>query len=199
MLMSRILILIRKENSDLSNKKYIDAVERGGGSVVLIYDSYSIKMCHYYLKNVSGILLPGGDCVGVLDFFLIKYAIKHKLSLLGICQGMQSMALYGSNDKLLEIGNYNHKKEEGYVHSVELVDSKIINIYGRKEIMVNSHHLQTVAKSHNFLVVGKSSDGLIEAIESNNELFQIGVQWHPERMIDYDEKSLELFKTFIGQ
>lgn len=196
--MSKILLLIRKENSDYANKMYISAIEKFGGKVVLIYDYYNEEECIIYLKEVSGILLPGGDCVGPLDFFLIKYAIDNKLKLLGICQGMQSMALYGSSDKLVEIGNLEHKKEEGYVHSVSFCNSKLKNIYEKEVIRVNSHHLQTINNSYCFRIVGRSDDELIEAIESNNNIFQIGVQWHPERMLEYDVNSCNLFKEFVN-
>lgn len=196
--MSKFLLLIRKENSDYANKMYIEAIEKFGGEVVLIYDYSSEEECLDYLKEVSGILLPGGDYVGPLDFFLIKYAIDNKLKLLGICQGMQSMALYGSSDKLVEIGNLEHKKEEGYVHSVKLCNSRLKNIYGEEVIRVNSHHLQTVKNSYYFNIVGRSDDNLIEAIESNIGIFQIGVQWHPERMIEYDVNSCNLFKEFVN-
>lgn len=196
--MKKFLLLIRKENSDYANKKYIEAIEKFGGEVVLIYDYYSIEKCLLFLKDISGILLPGGDCVGPLDFFLIEYALNNKLKLLGICQGMQSMALYGSSDKLIEIGNTNHKQDEGYIHSVKLCSSKLMDICGEETIRVNSHHLQTVNYSYCFRVVGKSDDNLIEAIESNNCLFQVGVQWHPERMLEYDVNSFKLLKEFIN-
>lgn len=196
--MKKFLLLIRKENSEYANEKYVSAIEKFGGEVVLIYDYYSEMMCFKYLSDISGILLPGGDEVGPLDFFLIKYALDNNLRLLGICQGMQSMALFGSNDKLIEIGNLNHKQEEGYVHSVKLSDGMLKDIYDSEFILVNSHHKQTVLGSNYFSVVGKSDDGLIEAIESNNGIFQIGIQWHPERMLEYDVKSCNLFKKFIN-
>lgn len=195
--MKKFLLLIRKENSDTANKMYISAIEDYGGKVVLINDNSSVEECLEKLADVSGILLPGGDDVGPLDYFLIKYAIDNKLKLLGICQGMQSMALFGSNDKLVSIGNLGHKQPEGYVHTVKFASSKLKNIYGTAEIMVNSHHLQTVLQSYYFSVVGRSDDGLIEAIESSDDIFQIGVQWHPERMLDYDASSKKLLWEFI--
>ena len=192
-------VLIRSENSSLANKYYIEAIVKFGGEVILIYDSDSRKVVDDKLRKVKGILLTGGDDVGPLDFYLIKYALDNKLKLLGICQGMQSMALYGSNDSLVPIGNFNHKKEEGYVHYVNLSDSRLARIMKEKRILVNSHHLQTVKKSHLFRTVGYSDDLLIEAVESNNDIFQIGVQWHPERMLDYDIKSRRLLKVFVSQ
>lgn len=197
--MSKILLLIRDENSDYANEKYISAIERFGSEVVYIYDNDDKKTILNKLSIVDGILLPGGDKVGKWDYFLIEYALNNNLKLLGICQGMQSMALYGSNDKLVEIGNLGHKKEEGYVHFVKLSFGKLRNIYGKDKILVNSHHLQTVTDSHKFFVVGMSNDGLIEAVESNNSIFQVGIQWHPERMLDYDDDSFKLLKAFLDE
>ena len=65
--------------------------------------------------------------------------------------------------------------------------------------MVNSHHLQTVSKSVLFKVVGYSDDGLIEAVEGKDDVFQVGVQWHPERMLEYDEGSCKLLERFVKE
>ncbi len=193
----KILLLIRKENTEEANKCYQMAIEKFGGEVVLLYDFESVDSARKILETVDGILLPGGDDVGVLDFFLIEYALKNRLRLLGICQGMQSMALYHTSNSLVSIGNLSHQQEEGYVHSVTLEDGRLKMIVGRKKIFVNSHHVQTVLESPCFAIVGKSEDGLIEAIENSEHFFQIGVQWHPERMLEYDRVSNLLFQEFL--
>lgn len=192
-------VLIRKENSSLANEYYIKGIEEFGGRVLLINDYDFIDVLVDKLARVSGILLTGGDDVGPIDFYLISYALEHNLKLLGICQGMQSMCLYGSSLKLISIGNYNHKKEEGYVHGVTLTEGILSRIFGTSKIMVNSHHLQTIGTNGLFKVVGYSDDHLIEAIESDNGIFQVGVQWHPERMISYDEGSRKLLERFVRE
>ena len=53
--------------------------------------------------------------------------------------------------------------------------------------------------SKEFEIVGKSEDGLVEALENKNHSFQIGVQWHPERMISYDSLSRKLFQRFLSR
>ena len=73
------------------------------------------------LKGVNGIfLIIDGAEVWLLAFYLIEYAINNNLKLHGICQGMQSMVLYGNNDKLISINNSSHSSDEKYVHSVYL-------------------------------------------------------------------------------
>lgn len=190
-------VLIRRENSDVANEYYVKGIEKFGGTVILINDNDSRKELEDKLSRVDGILLTGGDDVGPIDFYLISYALENKLKLLGICQGMQSMCLYGSSLGLIPIGNDSHKRDEGYVHGVTLSDGVLREVFGMSKVMVNSHHLQTISNSHLFRVVGYSDDGLIEAIEGNNGVFQIGVQWHPERMLEYDSWSRYLLETFV--
>lgn len=192
-----ILLLIREESSNNNINNYIRAIELYNGNVIKIKDNIDINCLLKILKNIDGILLTGGDKVGRLDYFLIKYAIDNDLKLLGICQGMQSMALYGSEDSLVEIGNLSHNKYKNYCHNVKLSNSKLKDILNKEVVEVNSYHKQKVLNSYYFKVVGMSDDGIIEAIESNNNIFQIGLQWHPEKMIDYDNNSKLIFDYFI--
>lgn len=68
------------------------------------------------------------------------------------------------------------------------------------EIKINSLHSQGVkAVGEDMVVTVKSSDGVVEAIEQVGERFVIGVQWHPEMMIEKDINSQRLFKAFINE
>ena len=197
--MKKFLLVIRPENTEEQNQGYIRAIEKFGGEVKFVYDNDKWDSVLDSLKEVEGILLPGGNDVGKLDYLLIEYAISNKLKLLGICQGMQSMAMYGSNDKLISIGSEEHYLKDKYCHMVKLdMDSNLASIIEKTLIRVNSYHYQTVLNSHCFKVVGKSEDGLLEAIESSDDIFQIGVQWHPERMFEYDEASFKILDSFIN-
>ena len=61
--------------------------------------------------------------------------------------------------------------------------SRLGGILRRGEVEVNSLHHQAIARvGRGFLVSAQAPDGVIEAIESENGLFQLGVQWHPEKM-----------------
>ena len=46
-------------------------------------------------------------------------------------------------------------------------------------------------------VVATSEDGVIEAIEYPNKKFILGLQWHPEKMIDFDLDANKIIKYFI--
>ncbi len=196
--MKKFLLLLRHENGDVENHFYIQAIKKYGGSIVFVSDDDCWEDILEKLEEVEGILLPGGDDVGPWDYSLIQYALDHQLKLLGICQGMQSMALCGTSHSLVAIGNSSHYAKKEYLHDVSFKEgSRIQELLGRSLLHVNSYHYQTVADSFLFSVVGRSEDGLIEVVENSNHKFQIGVQWHPERMIDYDLASQKLLDSFI--
>lgn len=197
--MIKILLLLRPENEGERNQFYIHAITKYGGEVVTVLESDNKEKILNALKGVDGILLPGGDVVGPWDFFLIDYAVSHQLRLLGICQGMQSMALWKTGRDLVNISDVNHNlKHDGYHHFVTLKkESQLQQIIKEDTIRVNSFHNCTVLDGGNFDVVSRSDDGLIEAVESEDYPFQIGVQWPPERMLEDDIYSQRLFRAFL--
>ncbi len=188
--MKKVCILKRIENTKEENDYYQNAIKSFDGEPLLI-DESSLDQ----LESCQGILITGGFHKGKLDDYLIEYAISHNLPLLGICQGMQSMALYRTQESLEPVEN--HHQDGGYQHEVELKESNLSRMLGQNKIMVNSYHYEQVKSSKEFEIVGTSRDGVIEAIENPNHRFQIGVQWHPERMLSYDEISRRLFRGFI--
>ena len=81
-------------------------------------------------------------------------------------------------------------------HKIKTKEGSIINkIIG--DNYVNSRHNYHVVDIGNYNVSAYSEDGYIEAIEYPNKKFVVGVQWHPEDMIDFDKNELNLIKYFI--
>ena len=73
-------------------------------------------------------------------------------------------------------------------------NSKLYKIIQKNEIQVNSIHHQAINKIGNDLqITAKSSDGVIEGVEVTNGWNAIGVQWHPENMLE-DNVSIKLFE-----
>lgn len=143
----------------------------------------------------DGIILQGGDDFYDYDLKVIEYCYKIDKPTLGICLGMQTMG-YKFNGELIEITNHNFKGKK-YVHKINLKNnSKLFSILSKTNFMVNSHHSYALNKT-DLSISANSSDGTIEAIEDKNKRFFIGIQWHPESMIEYDELSKKLFKKYI--
>lgn len=151
------------------------------------------------LNLCNGILMPGGYKTFSHDFYILEYAIKKDIPILGICLGMQIMSNYQQeffNEPNKEEGINHFDMENKYCHDVELNEnSKLYSIMQKKTFKVNSLHKFHATKGGIYNIVGYSEDNLIEALELPTSTFNIGVQWHPERLDD--EESNRLIDSFI--
>lgn len=157
-----------------------------------------ITLTQNYKKNIDlcdGIIFQGGDNFEKYDLEALKYIYDIDKPVLGICLGMQAMGVLFDGE-MIDIKN--HKKHLNYAHSVKIKkSSKLYNIFKTDIIKVNSRH-KSIIKNTKLDVIAISQDGYIEAIEFVDKKFFLGVQWHPESMIDYDNKQNNLFKYFIS-
>ena len=182
---------IESHNTSIVYKDIENAIIKNGGVSIgiTLYDNYKelIDMC-------DGFIFQGGDDFEKYDFEALKYIYDIDKPVLGICLGMQLMGMLFDGE-MIDINN--HKKYLDYAHSIKIKrNSKLYNIFKTDIIKVNSRH-KSVIKKTNLNKTAISNDGYIEGIETVNKKFFIGVQWHPESMINYDENQNNLFKNFI--
>lgn len=171
----------------------------GGGDVD---PHYFGEHPHYALGQIN----PVRDKA---EIGLCAWAMSNDKPVLGICRGIQVMNVAMGGTLYQDIAaqmkcedTINHRQTApGWYpcHGVRLeADSIISRIIGQQYIQVNSFHHQAVKEvASPFYVIGRSDDGLIEAIESREHTFVVGVQWHPERMYKYHKNMLMLFKAFV--
>lgn len=140
------------------------------------------------------------------DTFIYQYALEKNIPILGICAGMQMMASIDNRmrDESIkynaknDIETNHHQENQRYVHGINIIDNtQLKEIVGKNQIQVNSKHNYHVQTTTNLVISAYSEDGLIEAVEHPNKEFVIGVQWHPETMLDYDESANKIIDAFI--
>lgn len=157
------------------------------------------------LKLCDGILMTGGSQWYQFDEIICKYAIDNNIPILGICLGMQILANIEnfcgtkSSDKTIKNNTIiNHcQKEKKYVHKCIIMDGILSKIMNKKVIKVNSRHNYHIVEKNNLKIEAYSEDGIIEAISLPNSKFALGIQWHPENMINYDKIMKKIFDEFI--
>ena len=125
---------------------------------------------------------------------LLRGALKRNMPVLGICGGMQllNVVLGGTlfQDIAREVpGAISHYQQHDRTqpqHPVEVKDHTLLaEALGRGQLMVNSLHHQSVAKLGEQVVVSATApDGVVEAIEAPQHGFALGVQWHPELLVN---------------
>lgn len=151
---------------------------------------------------------------------MAQLAYNRQIPILGICRGIQTLALALGGKVAQDISEESGKQKAGRdvkhsqdadrsepTHTVTLdTASTLYSVYKSHltprfslhtpRIPVNSFHHQAVSDpGQKFRVVATAPDGIIEAIESTEFKPILGVQWHPECM----ESGLPLFQWLVRE
>jgi len=148
-----------------------------------------------------------------VELQLTRWAIEDRKPLLGLCRGLQviNVALGGTlyQDIAAQRPNairHDYLPTQGFqrdyrAHEVTLREgSRIRNAMASGRIAVNSMHHQGIKSLAPALAPAAfAPDGLVEAAESAEEHFLVGVQWHPEVFEETDAPTRALFTEFVAQ
>ena len=211
-LTSRTMLDELSQEKQFVNTRYVKPLtERGMNTMMLTLDNPSpeemFNLCDAFVvtggvdldpvtyKDVNtGLSKDIHPSLDLLDSLVIKYAKTTKKPLLGVCRGLQSVNVFLGGtlyQDLAQLG-LKHSNIPGN-HKINTVENDVIKF--ESEIAVNSYHHQGIKKLATGLkVIGKQTDGIIEAVV-HESLPIIAVQWHPEMRPSSPESKI-IFDTF---
>ena len=212
---------IRPPQSEIFLKEaLVTSLKNCGADVILLPPDSSANLVQWVLKHCDGVVVSGGafdidpswygqeTCARIdhtdegrtqFEIALIQECIAQDIPLLGICGGMQAMAVATGGTLIQDIStqipnSLEHEQltdpKEGW-HEVAFCVEHWQSWFGTDRIQVNSTHHQAVLNLGRFQATGYSKDGIVECFEDNSLHFCVGVQWHPELL------DTRIFQAFI--
>jgi len=202
----------QRVEADLLPSDYARSIERAGGVPLLLPPVAAPGAAGDVLARLDGLLIAGGADVNparygqepdpstgsgtvggrwyddrdAWELALLAEAERIRLPLLGICRGMQIMAVAAGGSLVQHLPDVVGHGEHGGGPTSYGSASVRIDAEGRvaelvaREITVPVHHHQAVAQHPGYRPVAHDADGVLQAMEAEGERFAVGVQWHPE-------------------
>jgi putative glutamine amidotransferase len=140
---------------------------------------------------------PARDSLEVWSYITMRQRGRR---VLGVCRGIQVMAVAGGGTLHQDLpsagydGHWIREREYEPVHAVTADTGTAASLALAGATKVNSIHHQAVLDAGDLRATAWSDDGVIEAIEAEGAL---GVQWHPERLLDSDARHLAPFQWLV--
>ena len=194
--------------ADLLPVGYAQSIERAGGVPVLLPPGDPAGAASV-VARLDGLVIAGGADLDPSHYsadvharttawredrdaweLALLAAAPAALPVLGICRGMQVMAVHagGTLDQHVPdlVGDDSHSPHPGTFGEVDvdvLPGTRLAAAIGDKGA-VRCHHHQAVRDHPGFVPSARAADGTLEAMEDPTHPFRLAVQWHPETQDD---------------
>jgi putative glutamine amidotransferase len=190
---------------------YVSALERVGLTPVLVSPAHSDGSIRQLVGACAGLVLSGGADIDPArygeepipelgevnrqrdgsEWLALEAALGRDVPVLGICRGHQLLNVFLGGTLYQDIGaqmegsaSHLQKTPWGtHHHDVSVHEgSRLAEALEVHRFEINSYHHQAIRDLAPPLeVTATADDGLIEAVESRDHGWVMGVQWHPER------------------
>jgi putative glutamine amidotransferase len=195
------------QTADLLPVMYADAIVRAGGVPLLLPPAIDDPdAAASIVARIDGLVVSGGADVDprqygedphprtaswrpdrdAWELALLTSAAAANLPTLGVCRGMQVMAVAagGTLDQHTPdlVGHERHSPGGDVFGEIEVAteESSVLRSILGPDVTVHCHHHQSVRSHPGYEAVAQASDGTLEAMESEGDRFCLAVQWHPE-------------------
>ena len=117
---------------------------------------------------------------------LLQAALRADLPVLGICRGMQLLAVAHGGTLVQHlpevVGHERHRPSPGVFgqHEVHTATGSLVRTVLGERVVVPSYHHQGLASPGSLTVTGWADDDTAEVVEDPARRFALGVLWHPE-------------------
>lgn len=138
-----------------------------------------------------------------LEITVIDQALSKRLPLLGICRGAQLLNVRLGGSLHQELRSRRRRTSNRWT----ILPLKTLHVAAGSRLeaalrcrktSINSLHNQGIARVGDGLkVVGRDLDEIVQAVESPDHPFLLGVQWHPEFLI-YKPSQLRIFRDLVA-
>ena len=197
--------------------RYVERVEAAGGTAVVLPPAAAADA--EVLERLDAVVFAGGadldpglygeephpETTGLrperdaAEVPLMKAALDRDVPLLGICRGMQVLAVVRGGSLVQHlpdaVGHERHRPAPGTygMHDVRLETGSLAHRLLGDHVSAPSYHHQGLASSGDLAVTGWADDGTPEVVEDPSLRFALGVLWHPEAGDD-----LRLFEALVA-
>ncbi len=169
-------------------------------------DIYPEIYCDWDTTETKGTYEPERDG---FELNLIEIAISQNKPILAICRGSQLLNVFFRGNLIFDIEqirgfSYRNMIEGDKYPEIDITiypNTLAHEIFGNDSIKVVVSNNQAVERvGEGLMINSKSKEGIIMGTEYSNKSdknFVLGIQWHPERYTDYNEKpSVQLAERF---
>lgn len=198
------------QRADVLHVEYADAVVAVGGLPVLLPPVEVPGAADEVVARLDALVISGGADVDparygaeahprtagtrpdrdAWELALLDAAAVLALPVLGVCRGMQVMAVQagGELDQHTPdlVGHEQHSPggdAYGEVGVTTEPGTRVAHLLG-SGLTVACHHHQSVRTHPGFVAAAHADDGTLEAMEAPGDRFCLAVQWHPETAAD---------------